>query len=121
MTRPWRVVGPGDGGYAQFPWGEIRWLANQALGNSPELTFGKVVIRSGKRNATHRHSNCWELLYLLSGRLRHHFGGESAEMGPGELVVIAPGVPHWAQTISGEDATMVVVYSTGERRMEEVR
>ena len=83
------------------------------------MSFGKVVIRGGQRNPTHRHSNCWELLYLLSGRLCHHFGEESAEMGPGELAVIAPGVPHWAQTISGEDATMVVVYSTGERRVEE--
>jgi len=120
VSRSWQVLRPEERDRTRFPWGEITWLANQALGNSPELTFGKVVIRSGKRNPTHRHDNCWELLYLLSGRLRHHFGEESAEMGPGELAVIAPGVPHWAQTISDEDACMVVVYSTGERQMEEV-
>lgn len=121
MSKSWQVVRSGEGERTDFPWGRITWLANAALGNSPEMTFGKVVIKSGERNPTHRHRNCWELLYLLSGRLRHYFGEESAEMGPGDLAVVAPGVPHWATTISEDDAVMVVVYSVGERQIEEVR
>ncbi len=120
-SKSWQVVRSGEGERTDFPWGRITWLANAALGNSPEMTLGKVVIKSGERNPAHRHRNCWEFLYLLSGRLRHHFGEESAEMEAGDLAVVAPGVPHWATTISEDDAVMVVVYSVGERQIEEVR
>jgi len=117
VTRTWQVLRGEQGDRNEFPWGEITWKANRALGNSPEMTFGRVVIKAGERNGRHLHGNCWELLYLLEGRLRHFFGEESAEMGPGDLAVVAPNVPHSAETISDEDAVMIVVYSTGERGM----
>jgi len=120
VSNSWQVVREGDEDRKEFPWGEITWLANAALGSSPEMTFGKVVIESGKSNPAHSHSNCWELLYLLKGRLRHHFGEESAEMGPGDLAVVPPGLAHWAETVSEEDAVMVVAYSTGSRQTDEV-
>ena len=41
-------------------------------------------------------------------------------MVAGDLAVVAPGVPHWAKTISEDDAVMVVAYSVGERQIEEV-
>jgi quercetin dioxygenase-like cupin family protein len=120
VGKSWQIVRSGEGDRREFPWGEIRWLADEELGNSPEMTFGKVVIKAGERNPSHRHSNCWELLYLLVGRLRHHFGPESAEMEPGELLVIPPGLGHWAEAFPLEDAVMVVAYSAGERLMEEL-
>ena len=118
MGSSWHLVRSGEGERETFPWGEIAWLANAALANSPDMTCGRVVIKAGERNPTHRHGNCWELLYLVSGRLRHHFGEESAEMVPGDLAVVAPGVSHWATTVSDDDAVMVVAYSTGTREME---
>jgi len=120
VAKSWRIVRGGEGDTKSFAWGEIRWLADEALGNSPEMTFGRVVIKAGERNPSHRHANCWELLYLLTGRLRHHFGSESAEMEPGQLLVIPPGLGHWAEALSPEDAVMVVAYSAGERLMEEL-
>jgi quercetin dioxygenase-like cupin family protein len=120
VGKSWQIVRSGEGDRREFPWGEIRWLADEALGNSPEMTFGRVVIKAGERNPSHRHANCWELLYLLVGRLRHHFGPDSAEMEPGDLAVIPPGLGHWAEALPLEDAVMVVAYSAGERLMEEV-
>ena len=121
MCQSWQVVGRGEGDRSEFPWGEITWLANAALDNSPAMTFGRVVIKSGERNPARRHDNCWELLYLLSGRLRHHFGADSAEMGPGDLAVVPPGLAHWAETLSADDAVMVVAYSSGRRESGEVQ
>jgi quercetin dioxygenase-like cupin family protein len=120
VGKSWQIVRSGEATRSDIPWGEIRWLASAALGNSPQMTFGKVVIRAGERNPSHRHTNCWELLYLLTGRLRHRFGSDSAEMAPGDLAVIPPGLPHWAEALPPKDAVMVVAYSAGERGMEEL-
>ena len=119
-ANDWLLVRKADTKETDFPWGRIAWLADEALGNSPEMTFGRVVIKAGERNPSHRHANCWELLYLLVGRLRHHFGPDSAEMEPGDLAVIPPGLGHWAEALPPEDAVMVVAYSAGERLMEEL-
>jgi hypothetical protein len=74
VSTSWQIVRSGEGDRREFPWGEIRWLADEALGNSPEMTFGRVVIKAAERNPSHRHPNCSELLFLLRGRQ----GGASA-------------------------------------------
>jgi len=92
VAKSWQIVRRGECDTREFPWGEIRWLADEALGNSPEMTFGRVTIRAGKQSPPHRHANWWGLLFLLRGWLRHHFGPELAETKPGDLAIIPPGL-----------------------------
>ena len=107
-----------------FDWGTTAWSINKRIGNSEALTFGKVVIEPGKSNLSHRHSNCEEILYLLSGELVHYADDLGAvgglRMGPGEAIVIPPGVPHHATCVSAEEAEMIVVYSSPAREIEVV-
>ncbi len=96
-------------------WGSLTWLAGRKLGNAEGLTLGRVVIKKGCSNPRHSHPNCEEALYLLKGRLRHTMGDEVAVLEPGDTIVLDAGVPHNAASIGGEDADMIVAYSSADR------
>jgi quercetin dioxygenase-like cupin family protein len=95
-------------------WGTLTWLASRPLTGSA-LTFGRVVIRPGRSNPRHAHDNCEEVLYLLSGRLRHSFGDKTVEMEAGDTLVVPAGVLHNAVNTGDTDADMIVAYSSGDR------
>jgi len=96
-------------------WGTLTWLAGQKIGNAEGLTLGRVVIRKGQSNPRHSHPNCEEALYLLSGRLEHTLGDEKVILEAGDTIVLDAGIPHNATSIGGEDADMIVAYSSGLR------
>lgn len=112
------LMRPGEGDTVSFEWGRINWIASAALGNAREMTFGKVTIKLGCRNAGHRHPNSEEVLHLLSGRLEHAVGDETFAMGPGDSIVIPRGARHQAAAVGEEDAVMLVFYPTGERKVQ---
>jgi len=99
-------------------WGSLRWLAGKSVGNARGLTLGRVIIKPGQSNPSHRHPNCEEALYLLKGRLRHFMGGEQVVLQAGDTLVVEAGVPHYAVNIGDEDADMIVAYSSAERGFE---
>jgi quercetin dioxygenase-like cupin family protein len=98
------------------PWGTLRWLAGSGAGNAEGVTLGVVTIEVGSANPRHVHDNCEEVLYLLSGRLRHSLGADLVELGEGDVIVVPAGVAHHADNIGDVPAEMVVVYSTGTRQ-----
>jgi mannose-6-phosphate isomerase-like protein (cupin superfamily) len=97
-------------------WGSLTWLASRSMGNSPGLTFGRVVIRRGKANPRHSHPNCDEVLYLLAGRLEHSLGSDKVMMEAGDTLVVPAGCAHNALSVGDVDADMIVAYSSGERQ-----
>jgi quercetin dioxygenase-like cupin family protein len=99
-------------------WGRLEWLASGPLGNASGHTLGRVVIKKGMANPRHRHSNCEESLFLMSGRLEHSVGDEVVTMEAGDTLVVEAGVPHNAKSIGDEDAVMIVAYSSAERAFE---
>ena len=110
-----RAAGDAEAKRVEADWGSLCWLAGRAVGNAEGLTLGRVVIKAGSSNPPHSHGNCEEALYLLAGRLEHVVGEESVVLEPGDTIVIAPGVPHWARSIGEADADMIVAYSQGDR------
>lgn len=96
-------------------WGSLTWLANRSIGNSNSMTVGRVVIKKGESNPRHTHSNCEEILYLLTGKLEHTVGDEIVTLEAGDTLVIETGVFHNAVNIGTEDADMIVIYSSGDR------
>jgi len=108
----------GNDRYQETDWGSLRWLAGREIGNARGVMVGRVVIKPGKSNPRHRHANCEEVLYLLSGRLDHTIGGEHVTMKAGDTITVPAGVHHNAVNIGEEDADMIVVYSAGAREFE---
>lgn len=99
-------------------WGSFMWLASQEIGNSQELSIGKVIIKSRKSNPRHSHPNCEEVLYLMSGSLEHTIADEKISVLPGDVLTIPPGVFHNVTNIGDGDAHMIVAYSEGKREFE---
>ena len=70
----------------KFPWGEIRWIWNAKIDADAEQTLGQVIIYPGKKNTTHTHTNCEELMYILEGECDQpvkHGKSLSGEVGSG--------------------------------------
>src|SRR5688500_3050184 len=86
-------------------WGELRWFANEALGNSGDFTVGRCTLKPGMGNPRHLHPNCNEVLVVLKGRIAHTLCGErEVEMGEGDTISIPAGMGHQARNIGAGDA-----------------
>lgn len=101
-----------------FEWGEITWLDGGELTAGTGLTFGRVTFYSDGTNAEHRHPNCEEVLYLLSGRLAHTIGEDRTTLEPGDALHIPRNEPHQATNLADDDAVAIIAYDTADRRVE---
>jgi quercetin dioxygenase-like cupin family protein len=57
-----------------------------------------------------------QLVHMLSGRLRIWIGDEVHEVGPGDVVLIPPDVPHRGEAVGPENAQYLEVLSPVEER-----
>ena len=109
---------------ADADWGELRWHANDELGNSLDMTVGRCVLKPGKSNPRHLHPNCSEVLVVISGAVSHSTGNgdndqTSAELFAGDTVTIPKGVPHQACNLSNaEEAIVFIAFSSADRQTE---
>jgi quercetin dioxygenase-like cupin family protein len=101
----------------KYPWGWIRWMMNSELDPGAAQTFGIVQIDAGKRNQLHKHPNCEELLYVLSGSFESVVGSKKVVLHAGDIIRIPANVPH--QGINNTNAPMraVISYSSGVRQI----
>jgi quercetin dioxygenase-like cupin family protein len=110
-----RTAADNDANRIDEDWGSLCWLAGKKIGNVEGLTFGRVTIKPGQANPRHRHNDCEEVLYLLSGRLEHSIGDETVTLNPGDILAVPAGVAHHAVNTGDTIADMIVAYSSGER------
>jgi quercetin dioxygenase-like cupin family protein len=58
------------------------------------------------------HSHDYEqIVYIVSGRVLFTVGDESAEMGPGDVLLVPPNVEHFAQTIGDEPVVDLSIFT----------
>jgi quercetin dioxygenase-like cupin family protein len=76
--------------------------------NGEALTLAQITLAEGAVVPEHEHAN-EQIATVLSGRLRFTVGGEEREVGPGESVLIAGGVPHRVEVL--ENAVVLDVFA----------
>ena len=101
----------------KYPWGWIRWMMNSELDPGSAQTFGIVQIDAGKRNPLHKHPNCEELLYVLSGSFENVIGDKTVVMHAGDIIRIPANIPHQGINNTKEPMRAVISYSSGTRQM----
>jgi quercetin dioxygenase-like cupin family protein len=101
----------------KYPWGWIRWMMNSEMDPGAEQTFGIVQINAGQRNPLHKHPNCEELLYVLSGSFENVMDGKTVVMHAGDIVRIPANTPHQGINNTKEPMRAVISYSSGTRQM----
>ncbi len=101
----------------KYPWGWIRWMMNSELDPAASQTFGIVQINAGQRNPLHKHPNCEELLYVLSGSFESVVGNKTVVMHAGDIIRIPANVPHQGINNTNQPMRAVICYSSGARQM----
>src|SRR5262245_61068077 len=101
----------------KYPWGWIRWMMNAKVEPGAAQTFGIVEIAGKGRNTLHKHPNCEELLYVLSGTATHQIGDQKVEIKKGDLIRVPANTPHMAIVTSAEPLRAVISYSSGDRQV----
>ena len=84
--------------------------------NGEAMTLAQITLEAGAVVPEHEHPN-EQIATVLAGRVRFVVGGEEREVGPGESVLIAGGVPHRVDVL--EDA--VVLDAFAPRREDWIR
>lgn len=100
----------------RFPWGELTWFANRALGNQTDITVGRCVLKAGCENPPHYHPNCSEVLVVAQGTIEHTAaGGRVAIMRAGDVASIPPNVVHHARNVGAGEAVVWISFSSATR------
>jgi mannose-6-phosphate isomerase-like protein (cupin superfamily) len=77
---------------------EIRELAGPASDNAVNQSLAEATVTPGGETVEHFHRTTEEIYFFTHGSGRMRLGEEEREVGPGDAVVIAPGLRHklWA-------------------------
>jgi quercetin dioxygenase-like cupin family protein len=73
-------------------------------------TLAFTTLEPGHVPNPHSHPH-EQIVYVLSGELRFVVGDDEAIVGPGDMLVVPPGVEHYAETIGTEPAVDLSVFS----------
>jgi len=81
--------------------------AARTLVRTPDLRVVLVVLRRGTRIAEH-HANETVSIHTIAGHLRLHLPERVVELEAGQLLVLAPGLPHDVEA-SGDSAFILTL------------
>ena len=110
------VMRPGEVQSERYSWGDIHWLASKAANGAAELTLGVTTVEPGGKNPVHRHPNCEEVLYVISGEIEHFVEGTPrVRMRSGECILIPRNLKHQAINVGRARAQLLVAFSSAER------
>jgi mannose-6-phosphate isomerase-like protein (cupin superfamily) len=73
---------------------QIREVAGPPTGNAVNQSLAEATVPPGGETQEHYHRETEEIYFFTHGRGRMRLAGEEVEVGPGDTVVIAPGLRH---------------------------
>lgn len=76
---------------------EIRELMHPAVHGNSRQSLAEATIRPGHRTQLHRHQRSEEIYHVTQGAGVMTLGDSRFAIGPGDTVLIAPGVAHCAE------------------------
>ncbi len=100
---------------ARTPWGSMEWLVDAGLQPGARVSLARMVVLAGCVSERHRHPNCDEAVYVISGRIEQQVGPSLTTLGPGDGIHIPAGAAHCSRALGDQDAVLIVAYSAGER------
>jgi quercetin dioxygenase-like cupin family protein len=89
----------------------VWWLLNEEEAGSKRGVLAISEIPPGKRHVLHRHPNCEQITYVLSGSGLHLTTGEPVRQETDEAVYVAPGEWHGFENDTSKNATLIMIYS----------
>ena len=95
-------------------WNGFRYKLRMSGKNvgATQLSMNVAMIPPGGVAGAHVHVDFEVMLYILEGRVRHEYGEgltERVDHEAGDIIFIAPGVPHEVLNLSDTDPVVAVV------------
>lgn len=81
----------------------------EALPEGMACSIAHARVAAGAATAPHTLATSTEVYWVLSGRGRMHVGDETADIGPGETVLIPPDSVQWIETLGDEELVFLCV------------
>ena len=81
----------------------------EALPEGMACSIAHARVAAGAATAPHTLATSTEIYWVLSGRGRMHIGDETADIGPGEAVLIPPDSIQWIEAADGEELVFLCV------------
>lgn len=75
-------------------WTYNEWLCRPGLADAKELLMVRAIMEPGCCHPFHCHPHREEIIHVVEGRAEQWVGEEYRVLGPGEVAVIPPGIPH---------------------------
>jgi quercetin dioxygenase-like cupin family protein len=91
-----------------FPDMQVWWRSKLAIGSHQELCW--VKFEPGSIYPMHSHPY-EQVSVVIQGRMRLVVGGETREVGPGDMWFAPSGIPHGGEILSDEPVIFIDVYS----------
>lgn len=96
-----------------FDWSEIPSEAlndrmRRQMVHTQRLTLARLEMKAGCTVPVHWHEN-EQVSMVLSGRLRFLLGGATEDVGPGQVMRLAPNEPHGVEVL--EDSIVLDLFS----------
>ena len=79
------------------------------------VSVARAQLEGGQRTRVHRHDETEEAYYILSGDAAMQVGGETERVGPGDAVLIPPGVEHRITCIGPEPLAFLCICAPAYR------
>lgn len=73
-------------------------------------TLAFTTLAPGHEPSPHAHPH-EQIVHILAGRCRFTVGDEVAELGPGSVLLVPPGVVHFAETIGDEPVLDLSIFT----------
>ena len=90
--------------WTNIPLEKLNPLFTRQVIHTPAKTIARLTLAKGSVVPLHSHIN-EQMTWLVSGRLRFEMQGEEIFLGPGDVLVIPPNVPHLVETLEDSVAT----------------
>ncbi len=105
------VVGP-DGSLPAVTWTDEELGKDVAIKTVRQSDGASYhVVRLLKAEKPHVHDRSDLVVVVLSGSVKMHFGDRVVPVGPGQVIDIPKGAPHWAENASAGPSFAYVVFA----------
>ena len=115
------IVRVGDAEVVGAPTAKVKLLADSSA-TGGALSTVQVTLEKGAPGARpHRHDRSAEMFYVLDGVVRILSGTDIVTVGPGDVIVVPPTLPHAFSAECGSGAEILIVIAPGVERFEYFR
>ena len=86
---------------------EIRSILDRTNSMARNQSLAEAALPPGVRTHPHVHPHTEEIYYILRGAGRMVLGAEEREVGPGDGILIPPGIRHTIRNVGQEPLTFL--------------